>query len=173
LGILLIMQITKQIKKDFFLLRAIKILFLTTVVGFVMTSCYLNNERTPLRILVPEGYVGWVKFEYTEGTPLPQMEDGYYLLKVPPSGVLQIFPQVSITGWARDELYYYTGENRKRLPLKMLISGPSKIVETKGVYDGYYYGFIGTEEQREKYGKKFNSNGEPIIGDINSNIPNK
>lgn len=89
------------------------ILALCLVWLFVATGC--GGGRRPDRVLVPEGYVGWIKIRYSvaDAPPLP-IEDGYRLIRIPPSGLLQTSSNPEY-GWARDEYFYYSGERRRDL----------------------------------------------------------
>ena len=104
--------------------------------------------------------MGWVKiyFNVQDAPPVP-IEDGYYLFKLPASGVLQTSSTMEY-GWANDEYFYFTTENRRRLPGTVWGGGgmiwgehngesssPAKDVST---YQGF---FVGSESEYKDYGR--------------------
>ena len=93
-----------------------------------------------------------------EGAPPLPIEDGYYLFRIPPSGLLETSSDIEY-GWASDEYYYYAGDSRQKLPATGWGGG--------GIIWGGYNGssgnhperisvhtgmFIGTEEEFNQYG---------------------
>lgn len=73
------------------------------------------QRRRPSMFLIPAGYVGWVRVDYSvkEAKPLP-IENGYYILELPNNGYLQTSTQ-NKAGWSSDEFYYYSSKGRQRL----------------------------------------------------------
>src|ERR1044071_5271439 len=77
---------------------------------------FTSVSRRQRRFLIPQGYVGFVQVQFgvSGAAPLP-LEDGRYLLKIPPTGLL-----TTSNDWAEgygdpDEYYYYSGEKRVKL----------------------------------------------------------
>lgn len=75
-----------------------------------------NSTRPASRFLIPDGYTGWVRieFEVQDAKPLA-MEDGEYILKIRPDGVLRTSSPERY-GWARDHYYYYSAQGVRPLP---------------------------------------------------------
>lgn len=139
----------------------------------ISSSCQ-EQQRHPSRFLIPEEYVGWVRIEYNvkNAAPLP-LEDGYYLIKVPPSGLLKTSTLLE-EGWAQDEYFFYHGENRS--PIKKTRRGEGGIIWAGSI--GSYQGtsaieenfFVGTEEQLNTLSGKYkDESGNPKIGPLNLN----
>jgi hypothetical protein len=119
-----------------------------------------EQQRRPSRYLIPDGYVGWATIEFkVSGTPALPIEDGFYLVKFPPSGLLKTSSAIEY-GVAKDEYYYYSGT--KRRPLKETgwseggmiwaghISGPPRSNDpafAKVPWDAAEGFFVGTEVQ--------------------------
>ena len=134
-----------------------------------LTACLQESARR--RFLIPNGYVGWIKIDYdVEGAPALPIEDGFYLLKFPPSGHLQTSSPNEFA-LLQDEHFYYSGSDRA--PLKQTgwggggmvwagYSGSSAVGPEK--YGGL---FIGTEEQYKSVGMyRKDENGRPMAGPI-------
>lgn len=112
-----------------------------------------NAASRPARYLIPEGYVGWVRIEFeVPGAPTVPMEDGEYLFKVPPTGVLK----TSLTlqkGGPEVRYYYYSEERRQQLSDRSQdrnrlvwgrISGAVSGLSGEKSYEEF---FVGTEQQ--------------------------
>jgi hypothetical protein len=137
-------------------------LLLTCAIVFcfcVSASC--EKQRRPCRYLIPHGYVGWVKayFKVQNAPPLP-IEDGYYLFKYPPSGILLTSSDVE-EGWADDQYYYYSGETRRALHetgwgeggliwAGYVGQGGTQPPNTSSIFQGF---FVGTEAEFNDYGR--------------------
>jgi hypothetical protein len=136
------------------------------------TACQ-EEHRRPSRYLIPEGYVGWVRIEFNvEGAPPVPIEEGHYLFKFLPSGLIRTSSNIEF-GWATDEFYYYNGDNRRQIKETGwgkggMIWGPatgSKEIP-KQEPTRYEQFFVGTEEQFKKYGGRKDNDGAPKIGPI-------
>lgn len=131
----------------------------------LLSSC--GNSRRPDRYLIPDGYVGWVRIQYSVAgaSPLPT-EQGYDLYRIPPNGFLQTSSAME-NGLAKDEYYYLSGTTRKLLDSKggwgssMMIWGgvlsgiPVKTQGDTTIASGkptVYSFFVGTEQQFKKWG---------------------
>src|SRR4051812_47464913 len=78
-------------------------------------ACYNPRTRRPTRFLIPEGYVGWVRIDFgIKDAPPLSIEDGFYLIKIPASGLLQTSTDIEY-GTAKDEYYYYSEDSRRLL----------------------------------------------------------
>jgi hypothetical protein len=83
--------------------------------GIVALGLGCEQQRRPSRYLVPEGYVGWVRVEFgVQGAPALPIEDGFYLVRFSPSGLLKTSSDIEY-GIARDEYYYFSRAKRLRL----------------------------------------------------------
>jgi hypothetical protein len=118
-------------------------------VGVTLFSCDWR-KRTPIRYLIPEGYIGWIEIDYdpAKGVP-PEREDKYMVFRIPANGRLITSARYE-AGWASDEHFYYDAKGeRKRLT--ETLSGRGGMVW--GGHDGWSGGpkyereFIGTEKQ--------------------------
>jgi uncharacterized protein DUF6843 len=119
-----------------------------------------EQQRRPSRYLIPDGYVGLVSIEYrVKGAPPLPIEDGFYLVKLPPGGLLKTSSAIEY-GVAKDEYYYYSGATRR--PLKQTgwseggmiwdghISGPPQSNDpafARVPWDAAKGFFVGTEVQ--------------------------
>lgn len=75
------------------------------------------KARTPLLVVIPEGYVGWVRIEY--GVPelaALQIQDGRYTITIPRSGIGRKSSQCE-PGFA-DDKYCYVSEGGQKTELK-------------------------------------------------------
>jgi len=153
-----------------FIRLAVAIVALSTLMG--STGCQAK-ERRPNRYLLPDGYVGWVRVNYRiKGAPELPIEDGYYLLRIPMTGLLDTCSEGE-EGAAIDEYYYYLGENRRPIPHRtnnQLIWGAvgfgSKSVPGKEP-TRYEEFFVGTKDQYDQIGIKCkDSDLNPIIGPV-------
>lgn len=82
----------------------------------VMSSCLQNEpRRRPVKYLIPEGYVGWVKIDFgSPNAPVLPLEQDHFVARIPPSGQLQTSSDIKY-GWAKDEYYYYRDDTREQL----------------------------------------------------------
>jgi hypothetical protein len=103
------------------------------------------------RFLVPLGYVGFIRVDYgVEGAPpLPTEKDGYYSIKLPPSGQVKTSSSEDFSGTFANgrEFFYWAGNRRQRLDGKRMVHfdvGGSGSAQVGGRYEVF---FIGTEEQ--------------------------
>lgn len=73
------------------------------------------HRRPPTRFLIPSGYVGWVRIKYrvSNADALPQ-EGKYLLAQVDRDGKLQTSSDLP-DGWAHDQFYYDSGNQRQAL----------------------------------------------------------
>jgi hypothetical protein len=122
-----------------------------------------NTESRPARYLIPEGYVGWVRIEFeVPGTPPVPMEDGEYLFKVPPTGVLKTSLKLQ-EGRPEARYYYYSEEKRQQLSDrgqdgKRLVWGKiSGAVSGLSGEKSYEEFFVGTEQQFRQQTKTSNA----------------
>jgi hypothetical protein len=80
----------------------------------------------PSQFLIPEGYVGWVRVEYSvPGTPPLPIADGYYVIRIPANGRLKTSTKKDL-GWADNQYYYVSGKTRQ--PLKEWEYGKDSMV---------------------------------------------
>jgi hypothetical protein len=110
-----------------------------------------NSLPRSLRLLVPEGYSGWVRVEFeVPGAPALPVEAGQIVLRIPPSGSLRTSSPEQY-GWVKNSYLFYSGAGVLPLP----DSGPGEHVWGKinGEESGssgkkkYEEFFVGTEQQ--------------------------
>ncbi len=153
------------------------LLVLLLSIASLASGC--GKQRRPSRHLIPDGYVGWVKVYYNvKDAPALPIEDGYFLLKFPASGILKTSSAPEY-GEASDEYYYYSDDTRR--PLKTSFYGEGGMIW--GGYDGSFgtasmgentkdiseerktrYGgfFVGTEEVYTEHGLRNKDKVGPI-----------
>ncbi len=104
-----------------------------------------NSTRPASRFLIPEGYTGWVRieFEVQDAPPLAK-EDGEYIVKIPPGGVLRT-SSAEEYGWARDHYYYYSAQGMHPLG----DSGPGALIW--GKINGEGFGASGKRKYEELF----------------------
>jgi hypothetical protein len=115
------------------------------------------QARHPKRILIPDGYIGWVEMKYgIEKAPALAIQGGKLVCRIPNQGLLETSSHME-NGWAKDEYFYYSqGGSTHLLPetgwgMGGLIWGNS--VGGQATPDGSYprefyeFFFVGTEEQ--------------------------
>lgn len=125
-----------------------------------MNSCLQNEpRRQPVKYLVPQGYVGWVKIDFgSQNEAALPIEKDYHLARIPQKGHLKTSSDIEY-GWAKDEYYYYSNDTRH--PLRVTgwggggmiwggfngkqVDGNNKVVET------YLQFFVGTEDEYKKH----------------------
>lgn len=74
------------------------------------------TARHPTRYLISAGYVGWVSIEYGVNGPPLEISNGFYICRIPASGVLTTSSALE-EGWAKDEYFYYAEDGSlKTLP---------------------------------------------------------
>lgn len=109
----------------------------------------------PSKLLVPDGYVGWLLLDYNveDAEPVP-IEAGAEVFKFPPTGTLSTSSPGPQRG-AEDEYFYYSPDGSLR-------GIPADYRNGKGMIWGHYEGtrkgvlaqfgfFVGSEEQYKKY----------------------
>lgn len=145
----------------------------------ISTSCQEQRQiqqRHPTRYLIPDGYVGWVQINFkVDGAPPLPIEDAYYVVKFPSSGLIQTSSNIEY-GVAVDEFFYYSDNTRRQIKESGwgeggMIWGAYNGKKTDGTgrliksYEGF---FVGTEEEFNRYGGIKDSSGDPKIGPINT-----
>jgi hypothetical protein len=133
------------------------LIFLTGAGLWLLTSIR-TSTRPSSRLLIPDGYTGWVRigFEVKSTSSLP-MEGNEYIVKIPVEGKLQTSSPEQY-GWARDKYYYYSAEGVHPLD----DSGPAQLIWGKinGEESGatgerkYEEFFVGTEQQFKDQGNE-------------------
>jgi hypothetical protein len=160
-------------------LRALFLTFLLVLGGFAVITACQEKQRRPSRYLIPEGYVGWVRinFRVKDAPPIP-IEDGRYLFKFPPSGLIETSSDIEY-GWSKDEYFYYSGDARRKLvgtgwgESGMIWAGATgwsgnNFEERTDVREVF---FVGTEEEYRKYGDEKDENYQPVIGNVRERKP--
>lgn len=155
-------------------LRALFLTFSLLLIGgiAIIVACQ-EKQRRPSRYLIPEGYVGWVRINFNvKGTPPIPIEEGHYLFKFPPSGLIETSSDLEY-GWAKDEYYYYCGDTRRKLESTgwgdggMIWAGYNGSSGNHPIETDIHAGFfVGTEEEEKKYGSEKDENYQPKRGAI-------
>jgi len=120
----------------------------------------LHNSQLPTsRILLPDGYVGWVRLEFgVAGAPPVPSEHGRYVFKIPVGGRLSTSSPERF-GWSNDEYFYLSPSGLRPLPTRVgngrmiwgKVNGERGDASARRQYEEF---FVGTEEQfRENAGK--------------------
>ena len=163
-------------------MKRLRAWFLTSFLilgGFAAIAACQEKQRRPSRYLIPEGYVGWVRinFRVKDAPPIP-IEDGRYLFKFPPSGLIETSSDIEY-GWAKDDYFYYSGDARRKLVETgwgeggMVWAGATgwsgNNFEERTNVNAVF--FVGTEEEYRKYGHEKDENYQPIIGDVRGRKP--
>jgi len=152
-------------------MRAFLLSFLILASSFVLRAC--EQQRSPSRYLIPQGYVGWVRIDFNvNGAPQLRKEADYWNFKFPASGKIQTSSEMEY-GTANDEYYYYVGESRSALKETgrggggMIWGGLNGKKEGKA-QEVYQYFFVGTETQLREFGTKSkDQDGHPVVGNLN------
>jgi hypothetical protein len=129
---------------------------------YVMLGILLDLRR-PVKYLIPQVYVGWIRIEYRvkNAPPLPQ-EGMYMIVKVPATGILKT-SSVMGEGWAVDKYYYVTSKG-VRQPLPLGLPGEGMIHANSGEPHGANEKFfVGTKQQLDKFGWSRVGQPGPII----------
>jgi len=79
----------------------------TLLMGSAISMGAPPIARHPVRYLIPDGYIGWIKIRRGESAPPLPLVDGRYICRIPLSGILAT-STVTEDGWATDEYFYYT-----------------------------------------------------------------
>lgn len=131
---------------------------LLTLMALRIGSCDQDEaKRRPVKYLIPEGYVGWVKisFQVANAAELP-IEGNQYLVRIPETGVLKTSSQIEY-GWAKDQYCYYTAQSTRDLRVTGWGGGGmiwgnfnGKEFNDNQQVQTYLQFFVGTEEQYKK-----------------------
>lgn len=111
----------------------------------LLTGCGLTF-RTPLDVLIPEGYTGWVRVEYGVASAPPYAtEGGRHVLKIPSSGFVQTSSSFE-PGYAADT-YYYVASDGRRTKVDPLARSPRMFTVDRFAEKPRTFGafFIGSE----------------------------
>jgi len=117
-----------------------------------------NSTRRSSRILISEGYTGWIRVEFeVQGAPPLPMEGGQYVLKIPSDGILRT-SSAEQYGWAKDQYFCYSAQGLRSLPdsgqsvlVWGKINGEESGASGKQKYEEF---FVGTAQQFKDQVKK-------------------
>src|SRR5258708_427830 len=143
-------------------LYALGLLSLSLILLLALTSSTCQKPaRRANRYLIPDGYVGWVRVDYkiNDALALP-IEDGYYLIKFPPTGRVQTSIGME-EGYALDQYYYYRDDERHILNQDEMIR--NLFTGRKGQEQIHEYFFVGTENELKKSGLVKDEDGYPKV----------
>lgn len=113
---------------------------------FLCIFWWKRNFRHPILFLIPQGYVGWVRVQFSvKGASHMPRQNNYFLARIPNSGLLKTASPIE-TGWAADKFCYVTPSG---LPEPLRSNPPEDDSE---VWPGsstltYQSYFIGTKDQ--------------------------
>jgi hypothetical protein len=98
---------------------AILVVSLPVLVGVFVYGPFVADlflhRRPPSRFLIPSGYVGWVRVEYRVAGALPLPREGkYVVVRVGRDGTARTSSDLP-EGWARDQFFSYSGNQRQTL----------------------------------------------------------
>jgi len=151
-------------------MKAALLLFVILASSFAMHAC--QQQRTPSRYLIPQGYVGWVRIDFSvSGAPQLLKENGHWNFTFPDSGKIQTSSEMEY-GAVDDEYYYYSGNSRTSLKETGWGDGGMIWGGFNGKKEGndqkiYQYFFVGTEAQLSEFGlKSKDEDGHPKVGNI-------
>jgi len=111
----------------------------------------VTHQRPPDRILIPNGYKGWVRVEFgvNYAPPLPR-EQRRLLISLKPDGTLQT-SSLRPEGFGKDEYFYSSGNSRTPLSTSGVCKGGMIWGVVTGSDSGgsteYEKFFVGTEDQ--------------------------
>jgi hypothetical protein len=161
-------------------MNRLKKLLMSSVSWWLAVCCFApfsaacqEQPRRPSLYLIPEGYVGWVRIDFrVESAPPLLLEDGYYVFKFPPTGVIQTSSAFE-EGYAEDKYYYLSDSGDARQPLHGSVSGGNGMIWGEVVsrvqdrQELHQYFFVGAEIDFKDYGLEAkDKDGNPIVGPI-------
>lgn len=113
------------------------------------------------RFVLPEGYVGWVRVDFSvdEASPL-SIEEGFRLVVIPEGGTVSTSDPI-LLGQFREEVYYGSGDSRTRAP----DFGSRVTVENKQGRISLE-AFMGSREDYERAGRALDAAGYHVTGSI-------
>ena len=121
-----------------------------------------QENRRPYRFLIPDEYVGWVRVDFNvKDAPALPIEDGYYIIKIPPTGRLQTATDDDFE--LKGDEYYYVCGNTKRILSTDVGSDRTRIWDRfsgpAGVATGtslkFRYAFVGTRVEFDRFAPNF------------------
>ena len=133
---------------------ALLVVSVPLLIGVVLFGPFVwdlvTQRRPPDRILIPEGYAGWVRIDFgvTGAAPLPR-EQRRLLLRLDPNATLKTSsnrPQ----GLGKDEYFYFSRTTRTALSTSGVCKGGMIWYVTTGndsLSGEYETFFVGSEEQ--------------------------
>ena len=75
-----------------------------------------HSQRPSSRFLISDGYVGWVRIEFSvTGAPAMSGEQNQYVFRIPADGVLRT-SSAERYGWGKDEYFYSSERGLQSLP---------------------------------------------------------
>lgn len=130
----------------------VSVVLIAALAAWVGASARKETHRSA-RLLIPEGYTGWVRIEFeVQGAPPLPIEDGQYILRIAADGVLRTSSPEQY-GWADDHYYYYYRSTQGVQPIpdsgqaEMIwgrINGEAQNASGKRKYEEF---FVGTKQQ--------------------------
>lgn len=102
-----------------------------TFLLFVLFAYSATPKRH--RYMIPDGYAGWLCVSYQiSGAPPLQMEDGFSIVRFPPSGVVETSSE-GMPGKYTDEFYYYSSSGRKALDVGREMGGGYTVAKAEAL----------------------------------------
>jgi len=98
---------------------ALLLISLPIVAGFFFYGPFVLDlflhRRPPTRFLIPEGYVGWVRIQYSAATAPPLAREGkYWVIAIGRDGIAQTSSPPP-EGWANDQFFNQSDGHRRML----------------------------------------------------------
>ena len=89
---------------------------------YLLASC--GVVRRGVTVLIPDGFVGWVRVEYeVAGAPTLRVDSGRYLITVPKTAFLATASKPE-SGFGDDE-YFYVDDQGRRVQLSIASDNPN------------------------------------------------
>ena len=138
------------------------------VVLCLLLSLGCLTKRDKYRYLYPDGYIGWTRIYFSQGAPMPPIEDGAYIFKFTPTGELNISTDFKNIGgdYPIKEYYYYT-EDLQYTEIWPTSAGSvnTRTKEDREKQESQSLHFVGTDDDYRMYKDRFlDKNGNQIIG---------
>ncbi|MTH53138.1 hypothetical protein GKZ89_06905 [Bacillus mangrovi] len=126
-----------------------KYMALLMIAVTLLAGCKEDDQTAPRTFLIPKGYTGWVKIEYTGQKNVSASEKKVPVLKADSNGLIRTEESLIHEGWA-DSDYYYVDDNGSKTKLNpdKMIHGNSSGRESDKRTEQYF--FVGTDDQFRK-----------------------
>jgi hypothetical protein len=103
----------------------------------VITSISCADTRRPERLLIPQGYTGWVRVDYeVKGAPPLPQENNHTLTTIPANGYLKTSSPEETGASSNDEYFFYNPKNSQQ---RVIIKDRTQVIheESSGETSGW------------------------------------